>query len=66
MLMDINRNIEEYLSERSAKARYASFDFYFNYFQSFYEAGKIEALVQKDNMEMSCLQLGFCLSSWGM
>lgn len=43
--------------------RYNSFDFCFNYFSSF---GNKTELASSDNIETSCLQLGFYLASWGM
>lgn len=55
-----------FLEDRHADARYASFDFCFNYFQSFHEAGNIAAIAHAKNIHLSCLQLGFYLASWGM
>lgn len=49
---------------RDPDNRYASFDYCYNYFRSF--KNKPKQLVSKNNMQMSCLQLGFYLSSWGM
>src|SRR5690606_8902869 len=43
--------------------RYASFDFCFSYFNSFED--KLE-IASEENLEKSCLQLGFYLASWGM
>src|SRR3989338_740221 len=48
---------------RHPLARYASCDYCFNYFQEFKD--KTE-LVNKDNIQNSCLHLGFYLASWGM
>ncbi|MBI3465052.1 MAG: hypothetical protein HY000_18650 [Planctomycetes bacterium] len=70
--MDLETNIKKYLegdtdSEgRKPDARYASFDYCFNYFQSFREAGDISALAKPENIQLSCLHLGFYLASWGM
>jgi len=70
--LDLEANINKYLdgdpdSEgRKPDARYASFDYCFNYFQSFREAGDIVALAKPENIQLSCLQLGFYLASWGM
>lgn len=48
-------------------ARYASFDYCYNYFQGFREKPEnIIALSSSDNIQMSALQLGFYLASWGM
>lgn len=46
--------------------RDASFDYCFNYFQSFEEKKSIEKLIEPDVIQTSCLQLGFYLASWGM
>ncbi len=46
--------------------RYASFDYCYNYFQSFYNNGKVAEIDSKENLETSVLQLGFYLASWGM
>ncbi len=70
--MDINANIRRFLDGGDKnqglqpEERYASFDYCFNYFQSFREAGVLERLSDKTNMEQSCLQIGFYLASWGM
>jgi len=42
--------------------RYASFDYCFNYFQGF----KDKRELAKNNIQNSCLHLGFYLASWGM
>lgn len=44
-------------------ARYASFDYCFNYFQGFKDKKEI---AHKNNIQNSCLHLGFYLASWGM
>jgi len=64
--MDINNNIKDYLNERSPIKRYASFDYCYNYFRDFYEHDNIEAIANPTNVQLSCLQLGFYLASWGM
>jgi hypothetical protein len=51
---------------RRPNARYASFDYCFNYFQSFREAGNLRAIAEGANCQISCLHLGFYLASWGM
>ena len=43
--------------------RFNSFDFCYNYFSSFVDKQKIAS---EQNIETSCLQLGFYLASWGM
>ena len=64
--MDLSANLRKYLDGRKPNERYASFDYCFNYFQSFREADAISALASPINIELSCLQLGFYLASWGM
>ncbi|MBI4026055.1 MAG: hypothetical protein HY360_13805 [Verrucomicrobia bacterium] len=51
---------------RAPAERYASFDYCFNYFQSYRERQQIAALASPAHMEASCLHLGFYLASWGM
>jgi hypothetical protein len=53
---------------RKPDERYASFDFCYNYFYSFYKDKdkNIKDLANDENIQMSCLQLGFYLASWGM
>ena len=63
---DIGGNVGRYLAGRNDTARYSSFDYCNNYFGSFRDAGRIEALADPGHLEMSCLQLGFYLASWGM
>lgn len=46
-----------------SKERYSSFDYCFNYFQSFKNKKDI---ANNKNIEKSSLHLGFYLSSWGM
>jgi hypothetical protein len=46
--------------------RYASFDYCYNYFQSFREQNNIPTLAARDQMQISCLQIAFYLASWGM
>ena len=48
---------------RHPLARYASFDYCFNYFQGFKDKKEIS---HKNNIQNSCLHLGFYLASWGM
>lgn len=70
--MNLDENISKYLDGaassdgRTPNARYASFDYCFNYFQSFREAGNIEAVAKGENIQTTCLHLGFYLASWGM
>jgi hypothetical protein len=64
--VDLDGNVRKYLDGRKPNDRYASFDYCFNHFQSFREAGTVSALASPANVQMSCLQLGFYLASWGM
>jgi hypothetical protein len=64
----IAANISEFLGAgRQPARRDASFDYCFNYFQSFRNNRNIDGIVvASQNVETSCLQLGFYLASWGM
>lgn len=64
--MDIERNLQAYLAAREPMARYTSFDYCFNYFQSHREQAKLPELLRGDALQVSCLHLGFYLASWGM
>jgi hypothetical protein len=65
--VDIEANLQRYLDGGiQPDERYASFDYCFNYFQSFRESGRISELASPEFMQSSCLQLGFYLASWGM
>ncbi len=70
--MNIDANLRAYLDGptpadgRTPDARYASFDYCFNYFQAFRDSGNTATIANPDNIQMSCLQLGFYLASWGM
>jgi hypothetical protein len=63
--VDIDRNLKAYLGAREPTARYTSFDYCFNHFQSHHDSGFAE-LASASGMELSCLHLGFYLASWGM
>lgn len=55
---DIERNVTKFKSQMNPNDRYTSFDYCYNYF-----------LTTKDltqDIEKSCLVLGFYLASWGM
>jgi hypothetical protein len=70
--MEIEKNIRDYIegdnNTQGIKPfeRYASFDYCFNHFQTFREQNKQDELVSPENLQKSCLQLGFYLASWGM
>ena len=71
-VIDIEANLLEYTTNGRVTSgllpseRYASFDYCFNYFQSFREAGRIAELVGREHLQSSCLEIGFYLASWGM
>ena len=70
--MDIKKTFNQFLEGggknkgRRPNERYASFDFCYNYFYSFYKQNKLSELANDRNLQMSCLQIGFYLASWGM
>ena len=70
--MDIEKNIALYNQGfdkdpgRGPNFRYASFDYCYNYFQEFREQNRIGELSNDQNIQISCLQLGYYLASWGM
>lgn len=64
--MNISENVNKYLEDRSSEKRYTSFDYCFNYFQQFYEQDNINGLSAEQNIQNSCMYLGFYLASWGM
>jgi hypothetical protein len=57
---DIQINIEKYYSKTDNQSRWASFDYCYNYFY------KNKGQVLVNELEKSCLVLGFYLASWGM
>lgn len=65
-MLNIEANLKAYLGKREPRARYTSFDYCFNYFQSHREAEKLLELLRGDALQLSCLHLGFYLASWGM
>jgi len=64
--MDIESNIKLFSDDRQPERRFASFDYCFNYFQSFWESGNVADIAAAENIPLSCLHLGFYLASWGM
>lgn len=66
MTVDINENLSSFMRRRSPENRYASFDYCFNYFQQARDNGKTADLGRGEQLELSCLHLGFYLASWGM
>ena len=71
--IDVHHHIRNYFAnenggdERSCpQDRFASFDYCFNYFQSFRERWRIADIGTADNLQQSCLHIAFYLASWGM
>ena len=70
--MDVKKSIDQFVEGngknrgRKPDERYASFDFCYNYFYSFYKENRVNEMADEKNIQMSCLQLGFYLASWGM
>ena len=62
--VEMDEAVGRYLSARDPSARYTSFDYCFNHFQQHRAA--VKAWGEPTGMEVSCLQLGFYLASWGM
>jgi hypothetical protein len=57
---DVLRIVQSYMEQRTPQHRYASFDYCYRYFRT----TSSKELLQ--NLEQSCLALGFYLASWGM
>ena len=62
----IDRYLKDYIDIRDPNQRYASYDYCYNYFRSFVNSSKTSEIANADNMQTSCIQLGFYLASWGM
>jgi hypothetical protein len=64
---DAIENGQRYLVAReSHEQRYASWDHCYNYFRTAFDEQKIDSLASRENLQTSCLQVGFYLASWGM
>jgi hypothetical protein len=70
--IDVRKNVRAYLDGggrdmgHHPDGRYASVDYCFNHFQSFRERGRVADICSPENVQQSCLHLGFYLASWGM
>lgn len=70
--MNIEKSIDLFLigrgknKGRKPDERYASFDYCYNYFYSFFKEDRLSELATADNIQVSCFQIGFYLASWGM
>jgi len=62
----LDANLKAFREGIKPDEREASFDYCFNYFQSFRESNEVSALANRANVQNSCLHLGFYLASWGM
>lgn len=62
----IRSYLDEYKEGIDVFDREASYYFCYNYFRKFCEDNHIEEISSSSNIEVSCLQLGFYLASWGM
>lgn len=62
----IKEKIDLYLGNHNVDARYTSFDYCYNYFRGFVDSDSIDEIASAENLQTSCLQLGFYLASWGM
>jgi hypothetical protein len=62
----INEKIELYLGSHNVDARYTSYDYCYNYFHQFVESDSLNEIANNQNLQTSCMQLGFYLASWGM
>ncbi|MBA2851221.1 hypothetical protein HNP86_001352 [Methanococcus maripaludis] len=70
--MDVKTAIDTYLNGsgknkgRTPDERYSSFDYCYNYFYSFFRENRLVELADENNIQMSSLQLGNYLASFGM
>ncbi len=64
--MNIKKSLNEFINGRRPQERDASFDYCYNYFYGFYQRKRLPELANEENLQMSCLQLGFYLASWVM
>ncbi len=70
--VDVCRNVGRFMEGagkskgRKPDERYASFDYCFNYFRSFYEQHRVADICRPENVQLSCLHLACYLASWGM
>lgn len=63
---EILKNLKLFNMNCGPLERGASFDYCFNYFQEKYRSGKLQKIADTKDIQLSCLQLGFYLASWGM
>jgi hypothetical protein len=56
--VDIAANVKNFRGDGQPERRFASFDYCFNYFQSFWEDDSVIDVAAVENMPLSCLHLG--------
>ena len=67
LLVDPLEHTERYMKGRSDQSkRYASWDHCFNYFRQAHDEQRLHSLTSGEELQTSCLHLGFYLASWGM
>src|ERR1035437_1073846 len=66
MTVNIGTNLKDYREDLGPEARYASFDYCYNYFQEAREDRDTARLADDAHLQLASLQLGFYLASWGM
>jgi hypothetical protein len=65
--VDPSTNANLFLRGRTDQSgRYASWDHCFNYFRNAYDEKRLDSLTSGEELQNSCLHLGFYLASWGM
>jgi hypothetical protein len=60
---EISAAYDEFIRIKKNSSRFSSYDYCYNYFHSFSDK---RDLASAENLEKSCLHLGFYLASWGM
>lgn len=65
-MVSVDANVAIYRQSLTPTERYASFDYCFNYFQEQRETHALGDSADDGSRQISCLQLGFYLASWGM
>ncbi len=66
-MVDPEKYVGLYLQGREDPSkRYASWDHCFNYFRKAFVDQRLTSLTSTEELQTSCLQLGFYLASWGM
>ncbi|MDO4263073.1 MAG: hypothetical protein Q4C67_02635 [Deinococcus sp.] len=65
-MTQLQTDIAAFLGHRQPEDREASFDYCYNYFQSFRESQQLSQLCEPEHLPQACLHLGFYLASWGM